>query len=322
MLDGEALRREAASTGFRPEALEKVLRLFDLLEGIRGHPFLKTRVVLKGGTALNLFVLDLPRLSVDIDLNYIGGADRGILLEERPKVEQALQSVCGRSGIQVRRVPEDHAGGKWRLSTTGAGGRPMGLELDMNFLLRTPLWRPFLADSKKIGPFGVTQVPMLDPHELAAGKLAALFGRMASRDLYDVRGLLRSVPLDRGKLRLGFLVYGGVSRRDWRTVSLDDIRSDPKEVDQELLPLLRTGGIPPRGEIAPWSRRLAEESRELLSGLLPLTAPEIEFLDRLNDRGEIAPELLTGDEGLRATIRSHPGLLWKTQNVRSYKGLK
>ena len=43
--------------------------LVRLLEAVRTHPFLGPRMALKGGTALNLFVLDLPRLSVDIDMN-------------------------------------------------------------------------------------------------------------------------------------------------------------------------------------------------------------------------------------------------------------
>ncbi len=99
MLSEADLQREAAATGFRSEALEKVIRLMELLEGLRSHPFLKTRIALKGGTALNLFVFDIPRLSVDIDLNYVGAADREIMLTERPKLEQAVQAVCGRLGI-------------------------------------------------------------------------------------------------------------------------------------------------------------------------------------------------------------------------------
>lgn len=65
----ERLLAEAEATGFRAEILEKVIHLFGLLEGFRSHPFLKDRLALKGGTALNLFFFDLPRLSVDIDLN-------------------------------------------------------------------------------------------------------------------------------------------------------------------------------------------------------------------------------------------------------------
>ncbi len=108
------LRRAAAATGFQAEPLEKVIRLMDLLEALRSHPFLKERIALKGGTALNLFVFDVPRLSVDIGLNYVGAADRETMLEERPKVDQAVVAVCGRVGIQAMRVPDEHAGGTAR----------------------------------------------------------------------------------------------------------------------------------------------------------------------------------------------------------------
>jgi len=48
---------------------------------------------LKGGTALNVFHLQLDRLSVDIDLNYVGALDRDTMLKERPKIEEALQRI-------------------------------------------------------------------------------------------------------------------------------------------------------------------------------------------------------------------------------------
>ena len=81
------LTREANETGFRPEIMEKVWHLMSILDGISIHPFLKDRLVLKGGTALNLFFFDfdLPRLSVDIDLNYIGQLDRQKMLLERQR---------------------------------------------------------------------------------------------------------------------------------------------------------------------------------------------------------------------------------------------
>lgn len=71
----QTLQRLAGETGYLPDTLEKVLRLLDLLDEIAGDPMLSERLVLKGGTALNVFYLDLDRLSVDIDLNYIGALD-------------------------------------------------------------------------------------------------------------------------------------------------------------------------------------------------------------------------------------------------------
>ncbi len=76
MLTEQELMREAADAGFQKDPFEKVIRLTELLESLRSHPFLKPRIALKGGTALNLFVFDVPRLSVDIDLNYIGARPR------------------------------------------------------------------------------------------------------------------------------------------------------------------------------------------------------------------------------------------------------
>ena len=180
----ERLTSESQATGFRPEVLEKVIHLLNLLEGFNRHPFLKGRLALKGGTALNLFLFDVPRLSVDIDLNYIGAVDRDTMMAERPKVEQAVQAVCSREGMNITRMPTDHAGGKWRLrydSTLGEGGN---LEVDLNFMFRVPLWPIALRDAK-VGSYSVTQIPVLDLHELAAGKLAALLARQASRDLFD-----------------------------------------------------------------------------------------------------------------------------------------
>jgi hypothetical protein len=69
------------------------------------------------------------------------------------------------------------------------------------------------------------------------------------------------------------------------------------------------------------TRNLVAECRDMLSLLLPLEPQEREFLDRLNDRGEIAPELLTDDAALQVILRSHPGLLWKALNVRKHQGL-
>lgn len=320
MLSEADIVRDAALTGFRKEILEKVYHLLEMLELLCRHPFLKSRVVLKGGTALNLFIHEVPRLSVDIDLNYIGATDRKTMLAERPKVEQAIQGVCKRLRVTVKRMPDDHAGGKWRMSYVGTGGRTGALELDLNFMHRTPLWAHQLVDSRRVGSKVSTNIPVLDFHDLASGKLAALFSRNASRDLFDAREMLRRDDLDWDKLRLGFVVYGGMARRDWREVSLDDVAADIQEVDRMLVPMLRDGVTPKRKEIQSWTNRLVAECREQLAPLLPLSIEEIAFLSALNDRGEVKPELLTADDALKQRISAHPGLLWKALNVKKHFG--
>ena len=203
----ERLQREATATGFRVEILEKVAQLLDLLDGFSRHPYLKGRLALKGGTALNLFVFDVPRLSIDIDLNYVGQIDRDAMLAERPKVERALEAVCGRTGIAIDRTPGAHAGGKWRLRYQSADGQGANLELDVNYMLRAPLWNPAHAAARAVGTLPTPAFPILDIHELAAGKLAALLARRASRDLFDAHHLLLRGGLDPQRLRVAFVVY-------------------------------------------------------------------------------------------------------------------
>ena len=62
----QTLQRLAGETGLQAGILEKVLRLLDVLQEITRDPVLGERLVLKGGTALNVFHLPLDRLSVDI----------------------------------------------------------------------------------------------------------------------------------------------------------------------------------------------------------------------------------------------------------------
>jgi hypothetical protein len=80
-----------------------VLRVLDLLQDFARDPVPSERLVLKGGTALNIFHLGLDRLSVDIDLNYIGALDRDAMQAERPEVEAALNRLLLRRMLPARR---------------------------------------------------------------------------------------------------------------------------------------------------------------------------------------------------------------------------
>jgi len=314
----EKLTSESQTTGFRPEVLEKVIHLLNLLESFNRHPFLKGRLALKGGTALNLFLFDTPRLSVDIDLNYVGAVDRDTMMAERPKVEQAVQAVCSREGMNITRIPTDHAGGKWRLRYDSALGEGGNLEVDLNFMFRVPLWPITLRDAK-VGSYSARQIPVLDLHELAAGKLAALLARQASRDLFDAHQLLMRSDLDQKKLRLGFVLYGAMNRKDWRTVTVEDVGYEPRELENQLIPVVRSEFLA-KPKASDWAAAMIAECRDRLGAVLPMSADEIAFLNRILDHGEIKPELLTADDQIAERIRTHPLLQWKAVNVRQHKG--
>ena len=314
----EMLAIEAEETGFRPEMLEKVAHLLGLLESLRSHPFLKDKLVLKGGTALNLFVFDVPRLSVDIDLNYVGVEERDGMLAERPKVEQAVHAVFAREGFIVRRMPVEHAG---QVVIAVESARRSNLEVDINYMFRLPLWPVATRDSHPIGTWQATGIPLLDQHELAAGKLAALFARRQARDLFDSHRILRMGNLDLPRLRIGFVVYGAMIRKDWRTISVDDVDFEAMELVRQLVPTLRTNPAKTPSGSAEYGARLVRECRESLTALLPFADSEHHFLDLLLDRGVIDPTLLTADESLQRRIRSQPLLEWKALNVRQHKGI-
>jgi len=112
-----------------------------------------------------------------IDLNYVGESETKAMLADRPRVEGAIQAVCSREGFSVTRVAEEHAGGKWMLRYESAYGVGANLELDVNYMFRVPLWPFKELDSHSLGPYRAVRIPVMDIHELAAGKLAALFSR-------------------------------------------------------------------------------------------------------------------------------------------------
>jgi len=115
MIHREDVERVAEENGFRKDLVEKVMLLGRILRRLDSHPTTAGAWLLKGGTALNLLHLNVPRLSVDVDLNFIGAADREGMLSARPGFEAALAAVCEREGCTVKRTPSEHAGGKFRL---------------------------------------------------------------------------------------------------------------------------------------------------------------------------------------------------------------
>ncbi len=87
----ESLLQAAKKRNYKPDILERVYRLLMALKQFKEVPYLRDRLVLKGGTALNLFHFEeVPRLSVDIDLNYIGQLDRLKMMEERKLINEAI----------------------------------------------------------------------------------------------------------------------------------------------------------------------------------------------------------------------------------------
>jgi hypothetical protein len=111
--------------------------------------------------------------------------------------------------------------------------------------------------------------------------------------------LFAACHFERDRLRVAFVVNGAINRRDWRTVSVDDVTATPAEVRSQLIPTLRRDALARVEPTDAWVARLVAGCREGLAALLPLN--DAELADR---------------------IRRHPGLEWKAQNVRQFKSGK
>lgn len=320
MIGPARIRRLAAESGYREEIVEKVLYLSAILRQLARHPDLAGAWALKGGTALNLFLLDVPRLSVDIDINYVGHGELEAMQAARPGFEAAVVACCEREGCTVRRMPAEHAGGKLRLRYTAAAGGTGSLEVDLNFLLRRPVLGLELRATRFPPDAGAETVPLLSLEEIAAGKFTALLTRRAARDAFDAFQLLELAPdlLDRPGFRLAFLVYAAGGRQDVRTLRLGEAVVTPREVRDQLVPLLRVEGRPFGGD----PDRLAEHLNAVCTAagerLLAWNVGEREFIDGLSDRGEIVAELITDDPAMQALVREQPLLQWKALNVREF----
>ena len=306
-------------SGFDQLYIEKVLRLLGILEAFFSHPALKDKYVLKGGTALNLFYFNLPRLSVDIDLNYLG-LDRKNMLKERDEHERLLREILIGAGYELKRIPEEHAGGKWRLRYESFAGITQNIELDINYMHRVVLMPVCRRDSFPLGDFSVRGIPVLDIHELAAGKLCALIARCRPRDLFDACRILNDAKLDVPTLRRCFTVYAAFNKVDFSSITgLSDLQFTAQQFRQELTATLteREKDIPQDEYL----NHLLASCRKKLTAVLPFSDAEREFLTAVNRRGEIKPQLLSKSDEWCQLVASHPMLQWKVLNVRKHYGL-
>ena len=325
MIPAPTLRRLddlSGETGYDLRVLEQVVRLLGLLQEIADDPFLGSRLALKGGTALNVFHLGLPRLSVDLDLNYVGALKREAMLAERPRVEQALAELLRGRGYVLARRPTEHAGGKWRARFASALGGNAAVKIDTGYMARLPLFGAARMDSARLGDVQARGIPVVDLHEVAAGKLVALTERNVPRDLFDARSILAMPGIDRRKLKAAALALGASSREDWRSRSPDDIRAFPPELHPSLMSCLPADRFAGPAEVHAWTRETVALCRERFAFLFERTPEERAFLDGVLDRGEVDAGLLDVEPEVRARIAAMPALAWKCRNVRRHRNLE
>jgi predicted nucleotidyltransferase component of viral defense system len=307
----EYLERLAGQTGFRPDTLEKVLRLERFLDQVNRHPYLGPRLALKGGTALNVFYGRAPRLSVDLDFNYIGALDREKMLRERPDVERAVEQIASGEEYRIQRGAEEHAGRKFYLGYWNGLGTQDRIEFDLNYMFRVSLVPVDIRDGWTPDRDVPCRALIVGFEEVMAGKLVALADRVVAKDLYDVASFASDPPAhDPSLLHCLFVALSGILPRALTTYGLGHLNAfTQKDLEIELSPLLREDERP---EIEMLKTRVAPP----LARLLTLSPHEREYVERLQ-WGEFLPERVAGDRpDLLARLRGHPALLRKVENAR------
>jgi hypothetical protein len=157
---------------------------------------------LKGGTAINLFVRDLPRLSVDIDLVYLPVAERDASLAAvKDGLGRVAERVNRRRGLRAKRTSPDGT----KLEVSDGTSRVL---VEANPVIRGTV---FDAELRSVSPkvatqFGFAEMPVVSLPDLYAGKIAAALDRQHPRDLFDIHYLFETEGLS-DDLFKAFLVY-------------------------------------------------------------------------------------------------------------------
>ncbi len=161
---------------------------------------------LKGGTAINLFLRDFPRLSVDIDLVFLPMMERQDALHTiRKSLSELAESI--RSGIQGARVVESFRDKQdaLRLTISKAGSQ---IKVELSPVLRGTVYEPgVISVSEGVEEeFGFAEMQVVHFSDLYAGKICAALDRQHPRDLFDVKWLLDNEGVT-NSLRKALLVY-------------------------------------------------------------------------------------------------------------------
>ena len=176
---------------------------------IRVLPFVAEQQVfaLKGGTAINLFVRDLPRLSVDIDLTYLPVAGRP---ESLADIDAAMKRIAEhvRKGLPESRVQEAALANEGAVNKLFVRDRDVQVKTEVTPVARGCVYEPErrTVSARVEKEFGFAENQVVSFADLYAGKIVAALDRQQPRDLFDVKDLLANEGIDE-TLRTAFVVY-------------------------------------------------------------------------------------------------------------------
>ncbi|TVQ82251.1 MAG: nucleotidyl transferase AbiEii/AbiGii toxin family protein [Micavibrio sp.] len=253
---------------------------------------------LHGGTAINLFVRDMPRLSVDIDLTYLPIEDRAITLRN---ISSALVRIKERLAKAFPGILVQHNEEKAKLFITH---QKTDIKLEVNLVGRGTIDTPnrMMLCDKAQAIYDVSAVIQVVPlGQLYGGKICAALDRQHPRDLFDVKLLLENEGFTR-EVREGFILCLLCSDRPINEVLVPNFQDQQQAMQNQFAGMTDI----------PFSYDDFEQTRERLVQTIreKLTAKDREFL--------LSVKSCEPDWGIYDFER-FPAVQWKLQNLRKLK---
>ncbi len=305
--DPNILSRLATKLGVVRNTLEKVIRLAEILRFINNSDVLMNKLALKGGTAINLLYSDLPRLSVDIDLDYAVNEKKETMLLNRESIRQTLEAYFIAEGyILTKHSRYSFALDSFVISYTPSGGGSDNIKVEINYVMRSHV----LPLEHRILDLGIIEKPFLvltvSKIEIYAGKINALLSRNQIRDLYDTYQMIKNQFLsdeDIITLKNIVLFYRYIQNDTLNFDSNFNQRFTKKSYVRDLLPVIKKGDS--------FDLEQAIESVTSFIGIMTdYDENQHKFISSIED-GNPNFDLLFQDEIMKDLAESHPLIHWK-----------
>jgi hypothetical protein len=285
--------------------------MMTILSRIGDIPELADLLALKGGTAIQGLSFGFKRLSVDIDLNYVGSVEKERMLREREEIRRNLLYLFKDLGYFADKPVKMYAEEQFNLHFKNCGGGTDRLKLEINYLERLPV----IGTIKGIIRHPFTDLEEVDvlsypPEELYAGKIRALLVRGTPRDLFDADLIASSIQkINEGLLRKTTLFYLSMQSRDVRKIGIDAIEQVTEaDLRNNLIPLLSSND---QVDI----NSMKGNVLSMATRLLDLSARERKFFDVLYSDRRVEPGLLFDSEPVSRMLDRHPAVVWRLQQL-------
>ena len=271
-----------------------------LLTRVAPLVFVDDTFALKGGTAINLFVRDMPRLSVDLDLVFPN--HRLPRDEALDRINEAIrQSVerLNKRGFQTH-VPASGDAGETKLLVRHGSTE---VKVEVNFVMRgtvRPVRMSSLTPSARDTLEADLEIPVVSLEDVYGGKLVAAMDRQHPRDLFDVMQLFAHEGITAG-IRRAFVIYLASHNRPVHEVLFPSLRDIRHEIGHNF-----AGMTAEPADLDALLAAREQMMRELQQGL---TEDERRFLLSLVSA---EPEWALLDI---PHIETLPGVRWKLQNL-------